>query len=87
MHLFGVLGTIVFAIGFLGAFYLGIEKLLQLSRGIQVRLITDNPVFYIALTCMMIGSQLFLAGFVAELVARNSPGRNKYEVECKIGLE
>ena len=85
MHLFGVLGTIVFAMGFLGAFYLGIEKLLQLSRGIQVRLIADNPVFYIALTCMMIGSQLFLAGFVAELVARNSPGRNKYEVERKVG--
>ena len=85
MHLFGVLGSIMFVIGFIAAFYLGADKLIQMSRGIKVRLVADNPVFYIALTCMIIGSQLFLSGFVAELVARNAPNKNKYEIEETLG--
>lgn len=87
MHLFGVFGTIMFILGFVSALYLGVDKLVQLSRGVEARLVADNPVFYIALTCMIIGSQLFLAGFVAELVARNSPGRNQYEIEEILGEE
>lgn len=85
MHLFGVLGSIMFVIGFIAAFYLGADKLIQMSRGIKARLVADNPVFYIALTCMIIGSQLFLSGFVAELVARNAPNKNKYEIEQTLG--
>lgn len=85
MHLFGVLGSIMFVIGFIAAFYLGADKLIQMSRGIKARLVADNPVFYIALTCMIIGSQLFLSGFVAELVARNAPNKNKYEIEETLG--
>lgn len=84
MHLFGVFGTIMFIIGFIAAFYLGADKLFQMSRGVKARLVADNPVFYIALTCMIIGSQLFLSGFIAELVARNSPSRNKYEIEKEL---
>ena len=87
MHLFGVFGTIMFILGFVSALYLGVDKLVQLSRGVEARLVADNPVFYIALTCMIIGSQLFLAGFVAELVARNSPNRNQYEIEEILGEE
>ncbi|HKK74107.1 MAG TPA: glycosyltransferase family 2 protein [Saprospiraceae bacterium] len=87
MHLFGVIGTIMFILGFVSALYLGVDKLIQLSRGVEARLVADNPIFYIALTCMIIGSQLFLAGFVAELVARNSPGRNQYEIEKVLGEE
>jgi glycosyltransferase involved in cell wall biosynthesis len=87
MHLFGVIGTIMFILGFVSALYLGVDKLVQLSRGVSARLVAENPIFYIALTCMIIGSQLFLAGFVAELVARNSPSRNQYEIEQILGEE
>lgn len=81
MHLFGVFGSLMFLLGFGSALWVGIDKLIHILNDTRAPLITDNPVFYIALTCMIIGSQLFLAGFVAELVARNSPGRNQYLIE------
>ena len=84
MHVFGFLGTIVFIIGFFSALFLGIEKAWALYQGVPMRLITDSPYFYIALTMMMIGTQLFLAGFLGDLISRNSAGRNDYQIEEEI---
>ena len=86
MHVFGFLGTLVFFIGFVAAFYIGADKLWCLANHIPQRLVTDSPFFYIALTMMMIGTQLFLTGFVADLVSRSSQGRNDYQVETTCGL-
>lgn len=81
MHLFGALGTLLFIIGFCSLGWIGIEKLIFLSRGIKAALITDSPYFYIALTSMILGTQLFLAGFIAELVSRSATDRNVYLIE------
>ena len=81
MHVFGFLGTLVFIVGFFAAFFLGAEKAWALYRNIPMRLVTDSPYFYIALTMMIIGTQLFLTGFVADLVSRSSSGRNDYQIE------
>jgi len=81
MHVFGFLGTIMFFIGFIAALWLGAEKLWALSQGIPMRLVTDSPFFYIALTMMMMGTQLFLTGFLGDLISRTSQGRNEYQVE------
>ncbi len=80
MHFFGLWGTLCFAIGFIGSIYLIVAKL---TSDIAI---TNRPVFYIALTAMVIGMQLFLAGFVSELFARSSPERNTYFIDNKIGL-
>ena len=87
MHVFGFLGTIVFIIGFLAALFLGIDKAWALYHNIPMRLVTDSPYFYIALTMMMIGTQLFLAGFLGDLISRNSAGRNDYQIESTIKCE
>ena len=71
----------MFLIGFVAAFYIGADKLWCLANHIPQRLVTDSPFFYIALTMMIIGTQLFLTGFVADLVSRSSQGRNDYQVE------
>ncbi len=84
MHVFGFLGTIVFIIGFFAALWLGIEKAWALYQGIPMRLVTNSPFFYIALTMMMIGTQLFLAGFLGDLISRNSAGRNEYQIESTL---
>ena len=84
MHVFGFLGTLVFIVGFFAAFFLGAEKAWALYRNIPMRLVTDSPYFYIALTMMMIGTQLFLAGFLGDLISRNSAGRNDYQIEEEI---
>ncbi len=86
MHLFGSLGTIIFAFGFLAAAYIGAEKLYYLNIGVKARLVTENPWFFIALTCMILGTQLFLAGFLGELMSRNSPDRNTYLEKERVGL-
>ena len=78
MHVFGFLGTIVFFIGFVATIILCIGKLMGRIW------ITNSPFFYIALTMMLMGTQLFLAGFVADLVSRSSSNRNDYQVEKKI---
>jgi len=83
MHFFGALGTIMFILGFLASLWLGIDKLFIDTKA---RLITSSPYFYIALTSMIIGSQLFLTGFLAELISRNSANRNSYQIKSKIGL-
>jgi glycosyltransferase involved in cell wall biosynthesis len=82
MHLFGALGTLMFFIGFLFAFYIGIDKLF-LNR--SAKLIADRTEFYVALAAMIIGVQFFLAGFLAELIGRNSSTRNVYLIEKEIG--
>ena len=84
MHLFGALGTLLFIIGFCSALWIGVDKLICLSEGIPAQLITDNPYFYIALVAMILGTQLFLAGFVAELVSRSATDRNVYLIEKEL---
>ncbi|MDK2979294.1 MAG: hypothetical protein PWP52_2008 [Bacteroidales bacterium] len=86
MHLFGTLGTLMFFAGFLAAAWLGGQKLYFLWNNIKAPLVTDSPIFYIALTFMIMGTQLFLAGFLSELISRNSSGRNDYQIEQKINL-
>ena len=81
MHVFGFLGTMVFMLGFAAVVALGADKLWCLSHGIQQRLITDSPYFFIALTMMVIGTQLFLTGFIGDLVSRTSASRNDYQIE------
>ncbi|MDR2906602.1 MAG: glycosyltransferase family 2 protein [Bacteroidales bacterium] len=81
MHFFGSLGTLIFFFGLIAVVWLGFQKWLFLVRGIGAPLIADSPFFYIAIMCMIIGTQLFLAGYVAELVSRNSPTRNQYLIE------
>jgi len=84
MHFFGLLGTLMFLVGFFSSAWIGAQKLYSLSLGIKAPLVTDSPYFYIALTTMIIGTQLFLTGFVAELVSRSSTERNKYQIEKEI---
>jgi len=76
----------MFLVGFLLFAYLGGNKLFCLYQGIEAKNIATQSSFYIALTAMIIGVQLFLAGFLAELVNRNAPERNKYNIETEIGL-
>ena len=84
MHLFGLLGTLMFMLGFGIALYLGIDKLVALLKHIPQRLIADSAIFYIALTSMIIGSLLFIGGFLGELISRSASERNKYEIENEI---
>lgn len=84
MHFFGVIGIVMFMIGFFAIGYIGFNKLYRLNHGLPTILVTDNPYFYIALTAMILGTMLFLGGFVSELIARNSPHRNHYLVEKRI---
>lgn len=81
MHVFGLLGSVMSLIGFIATLLLGIDKLYCLTQGIPQRLITDSPYFFISLTMMLIGTQLFLAGFLGDLISRNSLSRNDYQIE------
>lgn len=87
MHMFGTLGTLMFIIGFLAAAYLGVQKLINLKKGVSTILIADSPYFYLALTAMIIGTQLFVSGFIGELVSRNSSERNQYFIDEEIKSE
>jgi glycosyltransferase involved in cell wall biosynthesis len=82
MHFFGLWGSAVMIAGFLMVLYMIISKIVEPEYGI-----TNRPVFYISLTAMVIGTLLFIAGFLGELISRNSPGRNHYLIEKKIGVE
>ena len=84
MHLFGTLGSLMFLIGFIIAIYLGTDKLISVYKHIKAPLVTSSPYFYIALAAMIIGTQLFLAGFLGELISRTSADRNSYHIEKKI---
>ncbi len=81
MHVFGFVGTLMFLIGFIAAVVVGANKLYCLASDVPARLVTDSPYFYIALTMMILGTQLFVAGFLGELISRNSQERNNYQIE------
>ena len=87
MHLFGTLGSLMFLAGFIMAAYLGIRKLVFVHQGFRAPLVTDSPYFYIALAVMIIGSFLFLTGFLAELVNRRSSDRNRYLIGERLNLK
>ncbi len=84
MHFFGLLGSLMFFIGLIAVIAVGAIKLYNMYAGNHYILVTDSPYFYLALTCMILGTQLFLTGFLGELIARNSAGRNHYEIEEEI---
>ena len=84
MHFFGIVGTIMFMIGF-GIFgYIVVEKLYAIFNSVSAKNIADMSVFYIALTSMVIGVQLFLAGFISEMISRNANDRNNYQIEKEV---
>ena len=84
MHVFGFIGTLMFIIGFLAVCVVGGTKLYCLAKGIPHPLVTRSPYFFIALTMMILGTQLFVAGFLGELISRNSAERNNYQIEKTI---
>jgi len=84
MHLFGTLGSLMFLLGFMAISWLGGYKIYQQFHGILVERVTMSPYFYLALTSMILGTQLFLAGFLGELISRTSSGRNHYLIDRKI---
>ena len=81
MHFFGLWGTIFFLVGLGISLYLIVSKIIDFDYGL-----TNKPGFYLALTSLIIGMQLFLAGFLGELISRNAPGRNTYNIESKTGF-
>ena len=84
MHFFGLIGSLMFVAGFVIALVLGLKKLHFVTQGFRAPLVTDNPYFYIALAVMIIGTLLFIAGFLGELINRNSYDRNNYIIKDKI---
>ncbi len=81
MHFFGLLGSLMFLLGLIAVIAVGATKLYNMYTGNPYILVTDSPYFYLSLTAMILGTQLFLTGFIGELIARNAPERNHYEIE------
>jgi hypothetical protein len=81
MHVFGFVGTLMFFFGFVACVIVGVDKLIDLCSHTPARLVTESPYFYIALTMMILGTQLFVAGFLGELISRNAENRNNYQIE------
>ncbi len=86
MHLFGALGVLMFSIGFLAAGYIGFIKLFRLYHHQHTILVTNNPWFYIALTTMIIGTQLFLAGFLGEIILRSKNNEERYKIAERVNI-
>lgn len=84
MHVFGFLGTLMFVLGFISVLVVGGIKLVAITKGVPAPLVASSPYFYIALTTMIIGTQLFVAGFLGELISRNAQDRNNYQIEERI---
>ena len=84
MHFFGLWGSVMFLIGFVAIIVVGAMKIYYLSHHMPAPLVTDTPYFYIALTMMLLGTQMFLSGFVGELVSRSNVDRNKYQIAEEI---
>jgi len=84
MHLFGTVGTLSFLVGGGVAIWLIIQKLSAISKGTPFRDVTDQPLFYLALVAIIIGVQLFIAGFLGELISRNNPDRGRYDLSDEI---
>ena len=85
MHFFGLLGSLMFIVGFIAVMVVGFGKLYDMYHGNHYILVTDSPYFYLSLVMMIIGTMLFLAGFLGELIVRNSPSRNHYEIKDTLG--
>jgi glycosyltransferase involved in cell wall biosynthesis len=86
MHLFGAMGSFMFIVGFLSAGYIGISKLYHMYMGMHYNLVTSNPWFYIALTTMVLGTQLFLAGFLGEIILRTKSNEERYKVSSEVNF-
>ncbi|MDI1306217.1 MAG: glycosyltransferase family 2 protein [bacterium] len=86
MHLFGAMGSLMFIIGFLLAGYIGVSKLYHMYNGMTYNLVTSNPWFYIALTTMVLGTQLFLAGFLGEIILRTKNNEERYKVSTEVNF-
>ena len=86
MHLFGAMGSMMFIIGFLSAGYIGVSKLYHMYNDMRYSLVTNNPWFYIALTTMILGTQLFLAGFLGEIILRTKNNEERYKVATVVNL-
>ena len=84
MHFFGLLGSLMFLVGLIAVIVVGAIKLTHIINGTPHPLVTDSPYFYLALTAMLLGTQLFMTGFLGELIIRNSPSRNNYEINDEI---
>ncbi|CAH0151709.1 Dodecaprenyl-phosphate galacturonate synthase [Pedobacter sp. Bi27] len=84
MHFFGSLGVLSFFIGIIMALYILFEKKYLIWQGLAYRDVTDQPLFYLSLVAIVVGSQMFLAGFIAELLSRNAPERNQYLIEKRV---
>ncbi|MDI6050698.1 glycosyltransferase family 2 protein [Flavobacterium sp. XS2P24] len=86
MHLFGAMGSLMFIIGFMLAGYIGISKLYHMYNDMRYSLVTNNPWFYIALTTMILGTQLFLAGFLGEIILRTKNNEERYKVSSEVNF-
>jgi len=84
MHFFGSLGVLSFFLGIVMSLYVLIEKQILIWKGLAYRDVTDQPLFYLSLVAIVVGSQMFLAGFIAELLSRNAPERNQYLIEKRV---
>ena len=84
MHVFGFLGSLMFILGFIAVLVVGGVKLVAICQSVPAPLVTNSPYFYIALTMMILGTQLFVAGFLGELISRNAEGRNNYQIEKEL---
>lgn len=84
MHFFGLMGSLMFLLGFIAVVVVGVNKLLALYNHVPARLVTESPYFYLALLAMVLGTLLFLTGFLGELITRNAPDRNNYNIEKRI---
>ncbi len=87
MHLFGTMGFLSFLVGGFITIWLIIDKIMKMNSGEKFRQVTDQPLFYIALIAIIVGVQLFVAGFLGELISRNSPNRNDYQVDKRVGIK
>jgi len=87
MHFFGMMGTLMFVLGFIAAAWLGAQKIYNLHHGIKSILVTDSPYFYISLTMMILGTLLFLTGFLAEMISRLSVDRNRYLISKEVNVD
>ena len=86
MHFFGFWGAVAFVLGFSLTAFVLIQKFIALANGMRHTLVADNPLFYLALTMLIVGSQLFMGGFLAEMISRNALNRNQYEISERIGF-
>lgn len=84
MHFFGLIGSLMFIIGFVAIVVVGASKLFALSQGVPAPLVTSLPAFYLSIASMIMGTLLFLTGFLGELIVRNAPERNNYYVETQL---